>query len=421
MNASRTTARARRWRATGLAGFALAAAPCVGHAAQVGGPSLAEMFASAVERSPEIAVAAGALLTAERRSHGAERWYKGAPRLTASTVDDAFADDRGYAEQELGVGAQVWLPGERRAARRAADAGLDLARAELMIARLDLAARVREACWEAALADQLLQVELAGVRRDAATREAVARLVDAREVPPNDLRLADAALAMSRQAAAVAVTRADRAAADLAQLTGHARPPAVVETAPPDPEVPVADAAALENHPAYQAASSRRSMLEWAARSAAKDAGDSPEVTLLARRERVLDGAPIERSLGIQLVVPLQRSAAANVHLAELSSAAHSARLQAERVRDDLPQRFRLSRQAVVAARSNAEHARVRRDALATVAAALLTAYDAGETSFLELQRSRAELLAAERSLVEAEVEAGRAHSAWRTLHGQLP
>lgn len=388
----------------------------------VAGPAaaatIAEHFAAAVERSPEVALAQGEVEASKAKVRGAARLYKGAPQLSLGVVSDDPLTDEGYVEQEYELGAEMWLPGERRAARLESDASARLALAELDAARLDLAAQVRAAYWDLALAERLLAIEQQAVGREAETRSAVARLVEARELPPNDLELASAALAARQREAASLAARADGIAAALEQLTGIARGAGVPEARS---EGASGDGAGLESHPELQAAVARREMLAAAAERSARDFGASPELAVVMRRERAVDGAPYEESLGLRLTVPFGRSAESGISRFEAAAAASAAALAESRHREQVAASLRLARRALETAEAGAALARQERDALARVTQGVEAAYREGESSFLELQRAREGLLEAERGLAEAETEAGRALSALLQAEGRLP
>ncbi len=377
---------------------------------------LAEHFAAAMARSPAVALAEGEVAASGARSRGADRLYKGAPRLTVGYQSDGPMTDGGFVEQEYEFGAEMWLPGERGAARRESEASQRVALAELDLARLALAGQLRSAFWDLAEAEFLLAIERQALSREVETRLAVERLVAARELPANDLELASAALAARQRAAAALAAEADGRAAALAQLTGIPRSSGAAE-APSAGDA----AGAPDEHPEVRAAAARRDMLAAAADRSARDLGASPELSVVMRRERVLDGAPYEESLGLRLTVPFGRSAESDISRFEAAAAASAATLAEARQREQVAAALRLARRALETAENGAALARQERDALARVVAGVESAHREGETSFLELQRARQDLLEAERGLVAAEIGSARARSALLQAEGRLP
>lgn len=377
------------------------------------GASISEHFAAALGRSPEVALAEGTVRASAARVRGAARFYKGAPRLSLGLISDGPLTDEGYVEQEYELGAEIWLPGERRAAQRESEAGQRLALAELDLARLDLAARVRSAYWELALAERLLEIERRAVSRAAETREAVVRLVAARELPPNDAELASAALIARQREAATLAARTDATAAVLEQISGSAKSSG-------GPETP-AGGFGLDSHPELRVAVARRDMLAAAADRSARDRGTNPELAVVMRRERATQGAPYEESIGLRLTVPIGRSADSGISRFEVVAAAAAAALTESRQRERIAASLRLAQRARETAEANAALAREERDALARVLAGVEASYREGEGSFLELQRAREGLLEAERGLAEAENRAGRALSDLLQAEGRLP
>ena len=380
--------------------------------------TLAEHFAAAVERSPEVALAQGEVRASAARARGAARLYKGAPQLSLGYFSDDPLTDDGFVEQEYELGAEMWLPGERRAATLEPAPARRLGLAGRDVARLELAARVRSAYWDLALAERLLEIERQAASREAETRDAVARLVEARELPPNDAELASAALAARQREAATLAAQADAAAAVLEQLTGIARSAGVAEARTGD--VP-SEGSGLDPHPELLAAVARRDMLAAAAERSARDLGASPELAIVMRRERAVQGAPYEESIGLRVTVPFGRSAESGINRFEVAAAAAAATLAESRQRERVVANLRLAQRAHETAEANAVLARGERDALARVLAGVEAAYREGEGSFLELQRAREGLLEAERDLAEAENRAGRALSDLLQAEGRLP
>ena len=316
----------------------------------------------------------------DARVRGAARFYKGAPQLSLGYISDGPLTDEGYVEQEYELGAEMWLPGERRAAKLESDAGQRLALARLDVARLELAARVRSAYWDLALAERLLEIERRAVSREAETRDAVARLVEARELPPNDAELASAALAARQREAATLAAQADGAAAALEQLSGNARIAGVAEARTDGRQN---EGAGLDAHPELLAAVARRDMLAAAAEKSVRDPGVSPEFAVVMRRERAVEGAPYEESIGLRLTVPFGRSAESGISRFEAAAAAAAATLAESRQREWVAANLRLAQRAHETAEANAVLAREERDALARVLAGVEAANREGEGSFL--------------------------------------
>lgn len=404
----------RSWRRSG-AGAALLLAV----AGSASGAEIPQHYQAALERSPELAMAEGRLQASAAQASGAARWYKGVPQLGVGILSDAPLSDNGYSEQEYELATDVWLPGERQGARREADAAQRLAQADLEIARLEVAAQVRDAYWDLALAERLLRIEQEAARHATEGHAAVGRLVDGRESPPNDLELAIAVLAVRHREAAAAAARADTAAAALQRHTGVGRSAGVPERRPdgPAPEV----AAAVEAHPLVRRAVAHRDMLVAAAARQSRDLGANPQVAVVMRRERPLEGAEFEESVGLRLTVPVGRAAESQVSRVEASAAAAAAERALARQREEVEASVRLARRALEVAVEGALLSRKQRDALGRVSAGVDLAYLEGDATFLEVQRAREVWLDSERQVAEAEVGADRALSALLQAEGHSP
>lgn len=366
-----------------------------------------------------MAVAEGRLEASAARSSGAARWYKGVPQLGVGILSDALLADDGYSEQEYELTTDIWLPGERLGARREADAARRLAQVDIEIARLDIAGQVRDAYWDLVLAERLLRIAQEAARQAAQSHAAVERLVDARESAPHDLELAGAVLAARQREAAALAANADSAAAALQRFTGIGRSAGVAERRPTDPALE--STTEVEAHPLVRRATAQHDMLVAATARQSRDLGASPQVAVVMRRERPLEGAEFDESIGVRLTVPVGRSADSRVSRLEVSAAAAASARALARQREEVETSIRLARRALEVAVLGALLARQQHDALTRVAAGVDVAYREGGATFLEVQRAREALLDSEREVAGAEIGADRALSVLLQAEGRSP
>ena len=375
--------------------------------------TLHDYVEAASGRNPELAALLGRREAIGARQRAADSFLPGAPTLNGSYLTDRAIRDRSQREAQLGVSTPIWLPGEGTASRRLADTEYARSSPQAAVLRLRLTARVRDALAEFALA----QAEVAVSERRLADARAlegdVSRRARAREASD-----ADALLARAERIAADAELR------DRRSLLGQARlefeglvglPPvaaALSERVPPG-----TDAA----HPKLEDA---RGAVEVARANQALvglQSRDSPEVGIVARRNRDIGGRTYDNSVGIEVRIPFAtegrnapRRAAAQADLTE-ASAAYAA---AEREVGTEQRKARVAYDGAVAQR---DLIRERAETLARQSALVGRGYRGGETSLFDTVRARAAAFDAEGARVRADIGIARAIGRLNQAYGIVP
>lgn len=370
-------------------------------------------FEAAAARDPEIAGAEAELQAATMRARSIGVIFEGAPSAALSYRSDRGGAGLGYREYEAEIAAPIFLPGERGAAKRAALAERDAAAARLDLALLDLAGRVR-AAWR----DRERTQAIAQVARRQATAaqdlvDATRRAVDAGVQGRLDLVQAEA-LAAEAQAAASAAD-AEATAADLAwqALVGGDSPPFVDAVIPVD--------AVLSDHPLLRLRRAEQEAGEAQAQRAALAGFPSPEVGLLARRERGAFGQDEDDSFGLLVRVPLGRDPGtrADAALARAGAArARAALAQDERVLDAT---LATARARLAAAERTLAAAERRLLSLQEALSLADRGRREGAFGFVEFLRARTALADAERDAALAAVDRRAAASDVAQALGMLP
>lgn len=411
---SRTIASALALGAWGAASALGWSAPARAQEPAIAAPAEARSaFDAAVARDAEISGAEAELKAAQLRARSVGVIFEGAPSGTLSYRNDRGGAGLGYREYEAEVSAPIFLPGERGAAQRAAVAQRDAALARLELARLDLASRVRAAWWARERARASLQI----ARRQAADATelsaATGRLTEAGVQARLDFVQVEA-LTAEAEAAAIAA-EADFAATDTAwrALVGNEVSAFVDVTAPAD--------AALANHPLPRLRRAEQVFGEAEAQRVALAGFPSPEVGLLARRERGAFGQAEDDSFGVMVRVPLGRDPGTRAAAAEARAIATRAR--AALAQDERTLEAQLaSAQARVAAAERTLAAAQRRQASLTEALALAErGRREGALGFIEFLRARSALAEAERAAALAMIERASAQSDLAQALGVLP
>ena len=260
-------------------------------------------MAAAVSRNAGLqgAAARKALIAAKQRSAAA--FLPGAPTLGAAYVTDQAIRNRNARDAELSLGTQIWLPGEGTASVRAADADLSRLEAEGLRQLLEVAGQVREALAAVAVAEADQRASQARLRDARALEADLARRVRGRDAAEAELLVAsadriEAEAALSEKAAALDASRVD-----YRTLTGlEPQTAALNEPAPPATAARLSDPRVIEAQRAVQAAHANRELAGIQTR-------DSPEVALVGRQTRDINGNVYDHSLGLQLRLPFATEA----------------------------------------------------------------------------------------------------------------
>lgn len=319
----------------------------------------------------------------------------------------------GLTEQEVGVSAGFRWPGERRAARLAADRGGEVIDATLDEARLRVAGQVRSAWWTLASAQAVIAVERGQASIADQEVATVTRLVGAGVQARRDLLLAQAerAAVLARLSASETDYVAAQAAYEaLAGLAPARFPPEVLATG-----------VEIDAHPEVRAALARAAAAD--ARATTLRYGSRPRIEgrVGVRRERDEDGNGFGNALLVGVGVPIGRDFTKVAETAGARSEALRARAEAVLVRRRLIAEQAAGERRLAVSQRALREARLRRDALAETLALTERGRREGEIGYIEALRARQTLALAARDLVVAEVAASAAISTFNQAQGVLP
>ncbi len=223
------------------------------------------------------------------------------PALRAKTLSDALTGDDGAYELEAMVDLPLWMPGQRGARRSVADALGAQAGALSRYLRWELAGRVREAAWDAALGQGRLLQAGAALESARALERDIAKRSGAGELARVDLLVAQQdtlAREVDLQAAQSEYDRAIRAYVDLTGLP--ALPEPLVETPgsvddeqelPPDHPLLASSAGAVAQ------ARAERDRVQSQRRG-------NPTLSLGAKQARGARGAESDTALQLEVSIP---------------------------------------------------------------------------------------------------------------------
>lgn len=398
-----------------LAGLVSAGAHC----SQTAAATLGEAVHAALEIAEQ-----ASRVSAARREADATRTQAGSlvaddPALRVKYLSDRLTEDRGATEWEAMIDLPLWLPGQRGARQDVAWA-LDTQAAALeRLLRWEMAGRVRQAAWQAALAEgRLRQGELA-LEASRALEATVAKRTRGGELAQVDLVTASQETlgrAVELQAAQLDAQRARDA---YQRLTGQVDLPDPLTEPAPDPAqtpraLPPDHPLLMDGDGALELARAERSRVVQERRG-------HPILSLGGKRARDLRGEDSLDSLQLEVSVPFGLSSQTAPALA-VAERRYTERLaDLHRIRREAEQALAtadLERQGAAGALAVAE----RRHALAQDALRLMRrAFDLGESDLVDLLRAEERAREASVDLELRRLEQGSAIARLNQALGVMP
>jgi outer membrane protein TolC len=223
------------------------------------------------------------------------------PALRAKTLSDALTGDDGAYELEAMVDLPLWMPGQRGARRSVADALGAQAGALSRYLRWEAAGRVREAAWDAALAQGRLLQTGAALESARDLERDIAKRSGAGELARVDLLVAQQDTLAREVELQAAQIEYDRAIHTYIHLTGlPTLPDPLVETAAPaedEQEVPPDHPLLANSAGTVAQARAERDRVQSQRRG-------NPTLSLGAKQARGARGAESDTALQLEVSIP---------------------------------------------------------------------------------------------------------------------
>lgn len=383
--------------------------------------TLPQAFEQAWARQPEAQAQPLRREAAEAQLRAAQAWTAAPPALDLALKSDRLQDSKsrqGAREQQIGLSAPLWLPGERAGAQDLARAGLAALDSRQLAAQWRLAGALREAWWALWLAREESLLARARVEHAAQLAADVTRRQRAGELARADQHQAEGALAAAQAAAAQIQAGESQALQALRAATGLAAPELARLGADPEPE---AGGTPEPGHPALRELADRAELARRARALAERQGRANPELSLMASRERGAFGEPYGQALTLGVRLPFGGDARARANQAsagaELAEAEQQLRLEQERLAIAAE-----TAQAQVDAARQASVAAARRAALAEATQGFHDkAFRLGETDLPTRLRLAQEAFEAQRDAARARIALAQAISQQRQTLGLLP
>ncbi|RAS06817.1 TolC family protein [Cupriavidus alkaliphilus] len=379
---------------------------------------LRALFDAAWERSVAFQATEGRRLEAAASRIQADALIAGPPTLGLLHRDDRWTERRGLRESEVQLGVPVWLPGQRAARGDLADAHAAEAEAGAALARLNLAAEVRERVWQLAAVEGEREVMRRRAGIAASLRDDVRRRVNAGDLARTDLLLAQQDDLAAQGLLAESEARVVEAKARLLQATGvSALPLRYDETAAPAAD-PAAHAA---SHPRREAAQQAVLRGERQLGYLRKSRRDPPEVGVMYRNDRAGGGMPGDQTVGLFVRIPFATDARNLPRETAAQTELMTARAELERTERNVRAEIDAAQAALRLAEQQLGLTQERSAALSERAALLRKTFNAGEIGLPEVLRAQNQALEAEADLARQRARRGIAIATLNQALGVLP
>ncbi|MBZ0094810.1 MAG: TolC family protein [Sulfuricella sp.] len=376
--------------------------------------SLRTALDKAWENSPQAQTLEARRAESDAQTVAADSLLPGAPAVILGHRGDQLNSNAGKREWEAGIAMPIWLPGQRDARQRQAQAGKDGLEANIRALRLKLAGELREAIWQVRQAQAQTRLDEERALTAKKLAEDVARRVLAGELAKTDLNLAQNEWRTAQAAVLHSRNRQLQAQQAYATLTGMtALPDDVSESAQPKP-LP-------DDHPLLEEARLAIEAAQAQVRVAMNSRRDSPEVELSTRRERGNLNDPYASTVAISLRLPLSTDARNLPRGSAAQTALTGAHSGYARVRLTLEYHGQQAEQALQAADQVLDLARQQRAAARENLDLIHKSFVLGESDLFTLLRARAASFEAEQSYNQQEIAQALARARLNQAQGVLP
>lgn len=366
------------------------------------------------ENSPDAQILEARRAESDARTVAANSLLPGAPAVLLGHRGDQLNGDAGQREWEAGIAVPLWLPGQRDARQRQAQAGKDGLESNIRALRLKLAGELREAIWQVRQAEAQTRLDEARALTAKTLAENVARRVRAGELAKTDLNLAQNEWRAAQAALLHSRNRALQVQQAYATLTGMTvLPDNVSEIAQTRPWA--------DDHPLLEEARLVIEAAQAQVRVAANSRRDNPEIELSTRRERGNLNDPYASTLAISVRLPFSSDARNLPLITAAQTALAGAQSKYARTRLTLEYQIRQAEQALQAADQVLELARQQRAAGQENLGLIQKSFDLGESDLFALLRARAASFEAEQFYNQQEIAQALARARLNQAQGVLP
>ena len=390
----------------GISGIALPA---------VAAPTLNEVIEAATQRHPDQNLSTARKQVSEGYQKQADAWLGGDPAVGLAYWTDEFGGELGYREAEASLALPLWLPGQRKVRHQLADALQTEGEALSQLLRWRVAGDVLERIWALQMAESELLLDIQQLDSAAALEGAVARRVEAGELPRSEVLMAQQELLNREALVQNAQTTLANEQAAWSSYTGIDTLPAPF-TLKPAPLKTVS-----EQHPLLFLARIRVERAAARKREVRIARRNNPVFSLYVKRDRGIEQDPYNDSLGAEITVPFGTSTQNAPALAKASELLVKSQAALARTQRELDLKLIHARQELERA-DKALALAERRNQLAQKRMNMSQrAFDLGETDLYLLLQAREQAVNAARDLKRSQIQRQRAIAQYNLTLGVVP
>ncbi len=352
---------------------------------------------------------------ARARIDNANRLTPAPASVSLANVNDQLNANRGKQEWELEVATPLWLPGQRAARQNEAAAAQSDLTARQQVARLQLAAELRESWWALASARNTHAAALDRLHTATALESDVQRRYKVGELARVDANLAQNETLVAQSELSEAQTALAQAEQNLQALTGVA-PPATLpaEDVPRQRQQP-------ETHPSLRAANAATQLAFSRLQLALHSTREAPTLAVRMLRSRADVNDSYADTLGIKLTVPFSSGARMRQDAASAQAEWVQADAEMAQARHRVQQVMDTAQRAFVSAQNQLTLVQIRVRLTADNLALAEKSFSLGESDLSTLLRARAAALDAQALHNRYQVGVAAAQSRVKQSMGVLP
>lgn len=343
----------------------------------------------------------------------ASAWLPEPPTLTLSSRSDQIDRNNGLREWEAEVGVPLWLWGQRDRTGAVAQGEREASMQGLAQERWQLAGELREAWWDARLA----QIELGATELKLKEAERLAADV-AHRVKAGDLAPLDQNLVGST----VSQAKGERLRAQAALARAHGQFAALSRGAPvPDQDETLIGDIVPEQHPQLQELAAKVSVAQARLNQATGDTRNNPELAFTVTRERDSRYEAYQNLAKLAIKIPFGTSSRNQPRITSANAELIEAQLARDTAQRKLAASAAASRAELEQSRQAAELQQERLQLAEQSFGWVDKAFKAGQQDLPTLIRAETELADARLQAARARTEAARAVSRYNQAVGVLP
>jgi outer membrane protein TolC len=366
------------------------------------------------EKSPQAQTLEAKRAESDAQGVAADSLAPGAPTVILGHRSGQLNNNAGAREWEAGIALPIWLPGQRDARQRQAQAGRAGLEANILALRLRLAGELREAIWQVRHVEAQAQLDEARAQTAKKLAEDVAKRVRAGELAKTDLNLAQNEWRTAQAAVLQNRNRLLQARQAYATLTGAAVLPDDIAESVQSKPLP-------DSHPLMEEARQAIEAAQAQVRVASESRRNNPELEFSTRRERGSLNDPYAGTVAISLRLPLSTDARNLPLISTAQTALTSAHSEYKRTRLTLEYQLQQAVQALQSAGQLLELSRQQHAAARENLDLIQKSFSLGESDLFTLLRTRAAAFEAEQAYKQQEIAQALSRARLNQAQGVLP